>query len=118
MGCGQWLCAWRAEDGAEASPKDEEAEAGAETEEDLQKSEARNEADYRKIYMTMFAQEPRDYRLKAAMEETGPELLALCFDPEPQVIHALLVNPHAGLNHARMVAFHCGTTSGSAESAT
>ena len=97
---------------AEASPDDEEAEEGAETEEALQKAEARNEADYRKIYMTMFAQQPRDFRLKAAMEESGPELLSLCFDPDPQIIYALLVNPHAGLNHARMVAFHHRTQMG------
>ncbi len=84
----------------------------SETEEQLVQREARNEADYRKVFMTEYAQQSRDYRIKAALEVTGSDLLALCFDPDPQIIHAVLTNPHAGLNHARMIAFHHRTQIG------
>lgn len=103
-----------AEAEAEAAREGEEGEEKAEGEEgeETEAEQARNEADYRKIYMTDFANEPHDYRLKAAMEKSGADLLALCFDPDPQVINALLVNPHAGLQHARLVAFHHRTQMG------
>lgn len=91
---------------AEESEADDEESQEAESDKELDEAEARNEADYRKVYMERYAGEPRDARLKAGMEKTGTDLLALCFDPDPQVINAVLTNPHAGLNHARLVAFH------------
>jgi hypothetical protein len=38
--------------------------------------------------------------------------LALCYDPEPQIIHAVMSNPKAGLVHARMIALHHHTGAG------
>jgi hypothetical protein len=32
--------------------------------------------------------------------------MALCYDADPQVIHSVLTNPKAGLDHARLIAFH------------
>lgn len=97
----------------ERDAKEEKADGEeSETEEQLVQREARNEADYRKVFMTEYAQQSRDYRIKAALEVTGSDLLALCFDPDPQIIHAVLTNPHAGLNHARMIAFHHRTQIG------
>ena len=67
---------------------------------------------HRSLYETALRQldaEERAARAKAAEE---PELSALCFDPLPAVIHALLHNPQFGLPQARLVAFHHRTPSG------
>jgi hypothetical protein len=45
----------------------------------------------------------REAKAKAAVD---PELSALCFDPLPSVVHALLENPQLGLSHARLIAAH------------
>src|SRR6185437_6010437 len=77
---------------AEEAPEEEEAGANAEEQEQIKEDvekDARNEADYRRIYMDLYAETPRDFRVKAASEVSGAELLALCFDPDPQIIHAL-----------------------------
>ena len=54
----------------------------------------------------------RDERIAAAEKADGADLLALCYDPEPQIIHAVLTNPKAGLPHARMTALHHRTGAG------
>src|SRR5207253_1729479 len=67
---------------------------------------------HRSLYETALRQldaEERTARAKAAEE---PELSALCFDPLPAVIHALLDNAHFGLPQARLAAFHHRTASG------
>lgn len=84
----------------EALTEEEEAEGG------------RNELSYRQIYEREYHPLSRDQRLKAAQEMTGADLCALCFDAEPQVIHALLTNPHAGFEHARLIAVHHRTQAG------
>jgi hypothetical protein len=100
----------------EPAAEEQAAEGGEapenETQEQLVERENRNEADYRKIFMTVYAEQSRDFRVKAALEVTGSDLLALCFDPDPQIIHAIVQNPHAGLPHARMIAFHHRTQIG------
>jgi hypothetical protein len=53
--------------------------------------------------------EERAAKAKAAED---PELSALCFDPLPAVIHALLENPRFALPQARLVATHHRTPSG------
>jgi len=66
----------------------------------------------RKLYETVLHQlaaEERAARAKAAEE---PELSALCFDPLPAVVHALLDNPRFGLPQARLVAAHHRTAAG------
>lgn len=74
--------------------------------------EQRNERAYRQIYETVYHPMSRDARIKAAHEVKGADLLALCLDADPQVIHAVLENPRAGLDHARMIAFHHRTHMG------
>jgi hypothetical protein len=66
----------------------------------------------RELYETTLRQlapEERGARARAAEE---PELSALCFDPLPAVIHALLDNPRLGLPQARLVAAHHRTPAG------
>ena len=70
------------------------------------------EREYQKIYEQIYHPMQRDERIAAAEQVTGSDLLALCLDPEPQVIHAVLSNPKAGLAHARMVALHHRTQAG------
>jgi hypothetical protein len=98
--------------GDEGDEGGEGGEGETETEDELVQREQQNEADYRKLFMTLYASESRDFRAKAALEASGSNLLALCFDPDPQIIHAVLTNPQAGLNHARMIAFHHRTQAG------
>lgn len=71
--------------------------------------QARN---YRKIYETEFRHLEKDARYEKARHVTGPQLLALCLDPDPQVIGAIFTNMTAGLDHARMVAQYHKTTVG------
>jgi hypothetical protein len=58
------------------------------------------------MYQEHFAALERDARIHAAETASNPELFALCYDPEPQVIHALTKNTKCGLEHARMIAVH------------
>lgn len=67
---------------------------------------------YRQIYEREYHPLAKDLRIKAAGEVAGPALFALCLDPEPAVIHALLGNPHLGLDHVRAVALHHRTQIG------
>jgi hypothetical protein len=67
---------------------------------------------HRKLYETALRElEPgeRAARAKAAVD---PELSALCFDPLPAVIHALLENPRFAPVQARLVAAHHPTSAG------
>jgi hypothetical protein len=84
-------------------PADGDAE--EETAEDAEKR-AVGEREYRKLYEMELAPLERDARVSAAETGQNPTLFALCFDPDPQVIHAVLKNPKAGLEHARMIAQH------------
>ena len=88
---------------AEAPPADPEE--GDETPEETEKREV-GEREYRKIYQDQFASLDREARVHAAETVGNPELFALCYDPEPQVIHALAKNMKCGLEHARMIALH------------
>lgn len=72
----------------------------------------RNERLYRQIYETVFHPMDRDARIAKAPHLDGAELLALCLDPDPVIIGAIFTNPKAGLEHARMVAFHHRTQAG------
>ena len=97
-----------AEAAAEAADKEvppTELEEGDETPEEAEKREI-GEREYRKIYQEQFAPLERDARIHAAETVGDPELFALCYDPEPQVIHALAKNQKCGLAHARMIALH------------
>jgi len=61
---------------------------------------------HRQLYETAFRPLPDDERVGAAGGVSGPGLSALCFDPLPRVIQALLDNPSFALQHARLVATH------------
>ncbi|HVH43148.1 MAG TPA: hypothetical protein VM925_12425 [Labilithrix sp.] len=71
-----------------------------------------NEREYRKLYETIYHAMTKDERIKAAGEASGSHLIALCLDPDPQVIHAILANTRAGLEHARYIALHHRTQMG------
>jgi hypothetical protein len=44
--------------------------------------------------------------VQLASTATGAMLAALCFDPLPSVVRAILENPNASLAHARLIATH------------
>jgi hypothetical protein len=90
------------------------AAAVPEDEDENEKPEAEDapSGTHRQLYETALrelATEERTARAKATGE---PELSALCFDPLPAVIHALLDNPRFGLPQARLVASHHRTPAG------
>ncbi len=70
------------------------------------------EREYRKLYERLYRPMERDARAAAAQTVDGGDLLALCFDPEPQIMLAILANPHAGLEHARAIALYHRTSAG------
>ena len=65
-----------------------------------------DERNYRHIYETRFRQLDVGLREEAARHASGSIIFALCLDPSPQVISALLDNARFGLDHARCVAQH------------
>ncbi|MDB4938013.1 MAG: hypothetical protein JWP87_4985 [Labilithrix sp.] len=73
---------------------------------------AQGEREYQKIYEQLYHPMSREERIAAAEKVDGSDLLALCLDAEPQVIHAVLTNPKSGLPHARMIALHHRTHTG------
>lgn len=79
------------EDSTDA-PETESVEAG---------DEDRN---YRRIYETRFREMPTDQRVQLALHVDGSDLLALCLDPDPRVIHSILQNPLGSVEHARYIA--------------
>src|SRR5262245_44747574 len=52
----------------------------------------RESASLRKLYESEFRKLERDFRIHAARNAHDTRLLALCFDPDPQVIAAVLDN--------------------------
>lgn len=87
------------------------AEEAAENAEDDAEDETA-ERNYRQIYETLFRPMEKDARVAAAHNAEGSHIHALCYDADPQIIHALLSNPRFGLEHARAVAFHHRTSAG------
>ena len=67
---------------------------------------------HRKLYETTLRQLAAEDRVARAKAAEEPELSALCFDPLPAVVHALLENPRFSLAQARLVASHHRTPSG------
>ncbi|MBK9001598.1 MAG: hypothetical protein IPM35_38245 [Myxococcales bacterium] len=87
-------------------------DAAADADEDAEPTEAEAVEDaeasrnYRQIYETELRPLERDARIAAAHTADGSLLCALCLDPEPQVIRAILENSLVGLDHARLIARH------------
>lgn len=68
--------------------------------------EVQGERTHRALYESELHPLHVEERIGLAKRETGARLLALCFDPEPRVIHAIFENAQSGLDHARLVAMH------------
>lgn len=62
--------------------------------------------EYRKLFEMELRPLSIDERAALAKTVTGARLFALCFDPDPGVIAALLDNAATTLEHARLAAFH------------
>jgi hypothetical protein len=73
---------------------------------------ADDERNYRQIYETRFRQLDVGLREEAARHASGNILFAMCLDPAPTVVSALLENPRFGLDHARSLAQHHPTDRG------
>ncbi len=73
---------------------------------------AHNSQNVRQVYELELKPLSRDERMAQARHVGAARLLALCLDPEPQVINAVFDNSSAGLAHARMAARHHGTSAG------
>ncbi len=65
-----------------------------------------------KLYREAFHELGADERAHQASMERGARLSALCFDPLPAVIHAVLQNPNAGPEQARLIAAHHRNSAG------
>lgn len=91
---------------------EEQGQAEGATEETATEEEKLNERNYRELYEKKFHPLPADARIAAAKTANGADLIALCFDADPRVIHAVLENHGAGLEHARMIAGHHRTKTG------
>lgn len=89
---------------------DDDAEANETPEQTEQRAAGARE--YLRIYETVYRSMDRDARISAAQNATGSDLLALCHDPDPHVIHAVLSNAKAGLDAARLIAQHHRTHMG------
>jgi hypothetical protein len=64
------------------------------------------QGNYRQRFETLLHPLPEDQRVSLAHAAEDPDLSALCFDPVPAVIKAVLENSRVGLAHARLVARH------------
>jgi hypothetical protein len=65
---------------------------------------AADEANYRKLFETTLHDLTVDERTALAQKVTGAQLMALCYDPHPGVIRAVIENATSGLAHARLIA--------------
>jgi hypothetical protein len=90
---------------AAGPPSADETEGTEETEEAAAAAEARA-LSARGLFETQLHALAEAERVAHAAQGTEPLLSALCFDPLPSVVRALLDNPHATLVHARLVARH------------
>ncbi|MFY2559017.1 hypothetical protein ACN469_15410 [Corallococcus terminator] len=59
---------------------------------------------FRQLFETRLHPQTEDHRVALARGCEDPELSALCFDPVPAVIKAVLENSRVGLAHARLIA--------------
>lgn len=69
-------------------------------------------ATHRQLFEMKLHRLREDERESLAVTAREPELSALCFDPTPRVVRAVLENPRMGLPHARLIAAHHGNAVG------
>lgn len=70
------------------------------------------DATHRQLFETTLHAMPEDARAALASTAEDPQLSALCFDPVPRVVRAVMDNPRSGLAHARLIASHHGNAAG------
>lgn len=75
-------------------------------------ADAERAISHRALYQERFHALTEDARIALAKSAQEPELSAMCFDPLPAVIRAVLENPTVGLTQARLVAAHHQNTTG------
>ncbi|HJU83187.1 MAG TPA: hypothetical protein VJ600_03165 [Holophagaceae bacterium] len=103
------------EGGADEGAAEAEAKADLEGPEPTEAEEREAEAQaatHRQLFETRLRAMTADARAALARQAEEPELSALCFDPLPQIVPALLENPRFGPLQARLVAAHHRTTAG------
>lgn len=93
-------------------PSDSDVSESAGTAEEDDPATAEATRNYRQIYQEKFHILTTDQRVLFAKTAAGSDLFALCLDPEPRVVAALLENHGLGLDHVRMIAFHHRTGTG------
>jgi hypothetical protein len=104
--------AGREDDDADADG-DDDADGDADDDADASHPTTRERtATLRRLFQADLAPLDTDARVARAREAEGDLLLALCFDPHPRVIQAVLDREGAGLEHARLVAAHHRTATG------
>jgi hypothetical protein len=64
------------------------------------------------LFAREFSQLSPSERANRAQRADGNELVALCHDPHPQVVHALMANPRFSSRYARLVALYHKNPSG------
>ena len=69
-------------------------------------------ANHRQLFEAKLHPLPEGERETLASTAEDPELKALCFDPTPRVVRAVLANSRSGLPHARLIAAHHGNAVG------
>ena len=97
---------------AEALADEAQPNAATTSEPEPTEAEQATERNYRKIYETKFHKLMADIRVGLAPKVSGPDLAALCLDPDPKVIAAVMTNTGFGLDHARLIAFYHRTPAG------
>lgn len=103
-----------AEEAADAEPgpdPDEAVQTAAEAEED-RAAGVLEPANYRKMFETMFHHKDPTERVALALVASSQELYAFAFDPEPQVVAAILGNDMVGPGHGRFIAAWHPTSAG------
>jgi hypothetical protein len=63
-------------------------------------------ARFRQVFDAELAKMTREVRIDKAENASGDELCALCFDPSPKVIEAILDNPRTGPTHVALIVSH------------
>jgi hypothetical protein len=97
---------------AEAEAETPEERAEREKADADEESVELSERNYRQIYATRWKERTVGDRTDAAHKVDNPDLMALCFDPDPHVVAAVLDNARAGYDHARLIALYHRTTTG------
>jgi hypothetical protein len=100
------------ETAAAAEPSPIEEASPAEDAEAPDEDPAEEERNYRKTFEEKFRPLAADERAALASSAADADLCALCLDPDPKVIAAVLTNATFGLAHARLIAFHHRTPAG------